>query len=81
MFKGTIATMNELIVNEVMAQINGLSITEWEDGWNWTYKSKGNVTYVKAYFKTPLDAFIDFTKTVLEANDKLTGGDISYDED
>lgn len=79
MFKGTIATMNELIANEVMAQIEGLTLVkENPEGWEWAYR---NCLVCHDFFESPLDAFIDFTKTVLETNDKLTGGDISYDED
>lgn len=70
--------MNEVIVKEVMNQVEGLVIEEFEEGWDWTYRKRTNSD---CYCETALDAFIDFTKTVLEANDKLTGGDISYNED
>ena len=57
--------------------IKGLTLEEYEEGWMWTYRK----TESKEWHQCPLDAFIDFTKTVLAANDRLTGGDISYDED
>ena len=68
--------MNEEIAKEIMDQIDGLTIEEFEEGWDWTYRKR---TSSDCYCETALDAFIDFTKAVLAANDKLTGGDISYD--
>lgn len=70
--------MNEVIAKALMNQVEGLVFIEYTEGWKWEYKERSLCDY---YSETVLDAFIDFTKTVLEANDKLTGGDISYDED
>lgn len=69
--------MNEVIAEALMNQVKGLVFIEYTEGWKWEYKERSLCDY---YSETVLDAFIDFTKTVLAANDKLTGGDISYDE-
>lgn len=70
--------MNEVIAEALMNQVKGLVFIEYTEGWKWEYKERSLCDY---YSETVLDAFIDFTKTVLAANDKLTGGDIFYDED
>jgi hypothetical protein len=70
--------VNEIIANALMNQIKGLVFKEYNEGWRWEYKERYLCEY---YSESPLDAFIDFTNTVLETNDKLTGRDISYDED
>jgi len=70
--------MNEVIAEELMNQIEGLKLIEYSSGWKWEYKERALCEY---YSESLLDAFIDFTKTILELNDKLTSGDISYDED
>lgn len=72
----------QYVINEAVQlaikDIEGLVIVEEEHKcWDWTYRKASS----DIYHETPLDAFIDFTKTIVRANDKLTGGDISYDED
>lgn len=70
--------MDYLIAKELMNQIEGLTLVKQSsEGWEWSYRK----AICHDFSETALDAFIDFTKTVLAANDKLTGGDISYDED
>lgn len=62
MFKGTISTMNELIANEVMSQIEGLTLWQCDGDWGWTYKGINS----ECYYESPLEAFINFTKGFLK---------------
>ena len=62
---------------DLTKHIEELALEEYEEGWEWTYRKASS----KEWHQCPLDAFIDFTKTIVRANDKLTGRDISYDED
>ena len=68
--------MEEVMAKELMKQISGLVLEKHDDGWLWIYrKAEGG------FYNTVFETFIDLTKTILAANDKLTGSDISYDED
>jgi hypothetical protein len=72
-----IQAVDQVIAKQIMAVIPGLTINnETGDGWSWWYRKAESDTWLDS----PLDALIDFTQVVLEANDRLTGGDISYDE-
>jgi hypothetical protein len=52
-----------------MAQIEGLILEQYEEScWDWSYRKASS----ECYFASPLDDFIDFTRTVLAGNDKLT---------